>query len=87
MIQPVNEKVQKIAKNDIRNFVDNIGGVDKIRNCEAKDVYEEYLKFRNENHSSYLGYINFRKLIMPMYDLDCIQVRIPETNERKRIFI
>lgn len=82
MLERANDKLLLMMHESIDDYV-SARGIDNIKGCVAKDVYNDYL----EQHYKYTGYINFRKYIMEKYNLDCVQVRVPGTSDRTYIFI
>ena len=76
---------EKLAEKSIDKYV-SYRGIEHIRGQIAKQVYEDYVRLIPENGYVYIGYITFRSIIMPKYNLKTIQIRIPD-KKRVRIFI
>lgn len=82
MLTKVIETNNKINNIRIKQYVDE-RGINNIKGCASKEVYEDFLNFCNINQYAQIGYITFRKYLMSKYNLKSKQIR---TNNR-RVYI
>lgn len=77
MLKKVIESNDSIAKEHIKKYVEE-KGVDAIRGCVVRDVFDDFISYCEINHFGKIGYHMFRKLLFESYNLHSEQVSTDE---------
>ena len=70
MLKKIIETSDECAKQHIADYVEEKGGIDELRGCITKDVFNDFMSYCVQHQIAEVGYHAFRRLLQLMYNVD-----------------
>lgn len=74
MLKKVIETSDECAKQHIAEYVEEKGGIDELRGCITKEIFDDFTSYCIQHQIAKVGYHAFRRLLATMYDIEFKQV-------------
>lgn len=70
MLKKIIETSDECAKQHIAEYVEKKGGIDELRGCITKEIFDDFMSYCIQHQIAKVGYHAFRRLIISMYDIE-----------------
>jgi predicted nucleotide-binding protein (sugar kinase/HSP70/actin superfamily) len=78
MLKKLVESNDSVAKNHIVKYVEEKGGIEELRGCITKDVFNDFISYCDHNKFGKIGYHAFRRFLFEIYNVKSKQALTDE---------